>query len=87
VLTAVRRGHRGSGVSAPALGVLAVIGMVVAFSLSSTLVKRAESPGVLVAFWRMVTVSLVTVFGSSGAVVVTLATAALPVALNARSVA
>ena len=29
-----------------------------AFSLSSTLVKRAESPGVLVAFWRMLTVSL-----------------------------
>ena len=38
---------------------LAVVGLVVAFSLSSTLVKRAESPGVLVAFWRMVTVSLV----------------------------
>jgi len=35
--------------SAKALGVLAVIGLVVAFSLSSTLVKRAESPGVLVA--------------------------------------
>jgi drug/metabolite transporter (DMT)-like permease len=32
---------------------------VIAFSLSSTLVKRAESPGVLVAFWRMVTVSVV----------------------------
>jgi drug/metabolite transporter (DMT)-like permease len=45
--------------SAKALGVLAVVGMVVAFSLSSTLVKRAESPGVLVAFWRMVTVSVV----------------------------
>ena len=44
--------------SAKALGVLAVIGMVIAFSLSSTLVKRAESPGVLVAFWRMVTVSV-----------------------------
>jgi drug/metabolite transporter (DMT)-like permease len=38
--------------------VLAVIGLVVAFSLSSTLVKRAETPGVLVAFWRMLTVSL-----------------------------
>jgi drug/metabolite transporter (DMT)-like permease len=38
--------------------VLAVTGLVIAFSLSSTLVKRAESPGVLVAFWRMVTVSL-----------------------------
>ena len=41
------------------MGVLAVIGLVVAFSLSSTLVKRAESPGVLVAFWRMVTVSVI----------------------------
>ena len=38
---------------------LAVVGMVIAFSLSSTLVKRAESPGVLVAFWRMVSVSLI----------------------------
>src|SRR3954451_11648742 len=41
------------------LRVLAVVGLVVAFSLSSTLVKRAESPGVLVAFWRMVVVSVV----------------------------
>jgi drug/metabolite transporter (DMT)-like permease len=40
------------------LGVLAVLGLVVAFSLSSTLVKRAETPGVLVAFWRMLTVSV-----------------------------
>ena len=40
------------------LGVLAVVGLVVAFSLSSTLGKRAESPGVLVAFWRMVAVSI-----------------------------
>jgi drug/metabolite transporter (DMT)-like permease len=39
--------------------VLAVIGLVVAFSLSSTLVKRAESPGVLIAFWRMLTVSVI----------------------------
>src|SRR3954463_15524243 len=45
--------------SAKAFGVLAVVGLVVAFSLSSTLVKRAESPGVLVAFWRMVVVSVV----------------------------
>src|SRR3954470_12844139 len=45
--------------STRALGGLAVVGVVVAFSLSSTLVKRAESPGVLVAFWRMVTVSVV----------------------------
>ena len=40
------------------LGVLAVIGLVTAFSLSSTLGKRAETPGVLVAFWRMVMVSI-----------------------------
>ena len=41
------------------LGALAVVGVVVAFSMSSTLAKRAESPGVLLAFWRMVTVSVV----------------------------
>ena len=45
--------------SAKTLGVLAVLGVVIAFSLSSTLVKRAESPGVLLAFWRMVAVSLI----------------------------
>src|SRR3954454_18747717 len=45
-----------SPLSAKTLGVLAVIGLGVAFSVSSTMVKRAESPGVLVAFWRMVTV-------------------------------
>jgi drug/metabolite transporter (DMT)-like permease len=39
-------------------GALAVVGVVIAFSLSSTLVKRAHSPGVLVAFWRMTTVSV-----------------------------
>ena len=44
---------------AKTLGALAVAGLVVAFSLSSTLVKRAESPGVLIAFWRMVTVAVV----------------------------
>jgi drug/metabolite transporter (DMT)-like permease len=44
--------------SARTLGVLAVVGLVVAFSLSSTLVKRAESPGVLVAFWRLVIVTV-----------------------------
>jgi drug/metabolite transporter (DMT)-like permease len=54
--------------SAKALGVLAVIGLVAAFSLSSTLVKRAESPGVLVAFWRMAVVSVLwnAVLWSSG---------------------
>jgi drug/metabolite transporter (DMT)-like permease len=36
-----------------------VVGLVAAFSLSSTLVKRAESPGVLVAFWRMIAVSVI----------------------------
>src|SRR3954464_5173193 len=45
--------------NAKTIGVLAVLGLVVAFSLSSTLVKRAETPGVLVAFWRLATVSLV----------------------------
>ena len=49
---------RNRALSAKTLGVLAVLGLVVAFSLSSTLVKRAESPGVLLAFWRMVVVSL-----------------------------
>src|SRR3954464_6976229 len=41
------------------LGVLAVLGLVVAFSFSSTLAKRAETPGVLVAFWRLAVVSVV----------------------------
>jgi drug/metabolite transporter (DMT)-like permease len=41
-----------------AWGALAVVGLVVAFSLSSTLVKSAESPGVLVAFWRLAMVSV-----------------------------
>jgi drug/metabolite transporter (DMT)-like permease len=39
------------------LGALAVAGVVIAFSLSSTLVKRAETPGVLVAFWRLAVAS------------------------------
>jgi drug/metabolite transporter (DMT)-like permease len=45
--------------SAKTLGALAVVGLVVAFSLSSTLVKRAHTPGVLVAFWRLTTVSVI----------------------------
>jgi drug/metabolite transporter (DMT)-like permease len=45
--------------NARTLGALAVVGVVVAFSLSSTLVKRAESPGVLLAFWRLLTVSVI----------------------------
>src|SRR3954451_9390100 len=45
--------------NAKTLGVLAVLGLVVGFSLSSTLAKRAETPGVLVAFWRLAVVSIV----------------------------
>jgi drug/metabolite transporter (DMT)-like permease len=52
-------GGRTGTLSAMALGALAVVGLVVAFSLSSTLVKRADSSGVLVAFWRMTIVSVV----------------------------
>jgi drug/metabolite transporter (DMT)-like permease len=55
---AARPGWIGRPTSAKTLGVLAVLGLVAAFSLSSTLVKRAETPGVLVAFWRLVMVSL-----------------------------
>src|SRR6476659_2167040 len=44
--------------SARTWGAVAVAGLVIAFSLSSTLVKRAESPGVLVAFWRLAIVSV-----------------------------
>ncbi len=51
--------RRARALSARTLGALAVVGLVVAFSLSSTLVKRAESPGVLVAFWRLIMVSVV----------------------------
>src|SRR3954452_9158121 len=45
--------------SSRTLGALAVAGVVIAFSLSSTLVKRAQSPGVLVAVWRLTVASLV----------------------------
>jgi len=58
-MTTAASPKRAGALSAKAFGVLAVVGMVLAFSLSSTLVKRAESPGVLVAFWRMITVSIV----------------------------
>src|SRR3954465_3208363 len=61
-MSAVPREGRGPALSralsAKSLGVLAALGLVVAFSLSSTLVKRAETPGVLVAFWRMLVVSV-----------------------------
>ena len=58
-MTTVASPPRRSAPSAKALGALAVVGVVIAFSLSSTLVKRAHSPGVLVAFWRMAAVSVV----------------------------
>ena len=41
------------------LGWAAVVAVVLCFSLGSTLVKRAEMPGITVAFWRMITVSIV----------------------------
>src|SRR3954467_2384210 len=41
------------------LGALAVAGVVVGFSLSSTLAKRAETPGVLIAFWRLTVATVV----------------------------
>jgi drug/metabolite transporter (DMT)-like permease len=47
-----------SALSSKTLGALAVVGVVIAFSLSSTLIKRAHTPGVLVAFWRLTTVSV-----------------------------
>jgi drug/metabolite transporter (DMT)-like permease len=50
---------RARTLSARTLGALAVAGVVIAFSLSSTLVKRADTPGVLVAFWRLITATIV----------------------------
>jgi drug/metabolite transporter (DMT)-like permease len=44
---------------AKTLGAFAVAGVVLGFSLSSTLVKRAETPGVLVAFWRLAIATLI----------------------------
>lgn len=58
-MTAAGSLSRIGGFSARTWGALAVVGVVIAFSLSSTLVKRAESPGVLVAFWRLTLVSVV----------------------------
>jgi drug/metabolite transporter (DMT)-like permease len=55
---AVRLPARVRAPGARTLGVLAVLGLVVAFSLSSTLVKRADTAGVLVAFWRLLAVSV-----------------------------
>lgn len=57
-MTTATPATHGRAFSARTWGALAVVGVVIAFSLSSTLVKRAESPGVLLAFWRMTTVSI-----------------------------
>lgn len=46
-------------VRARTLGALAVAGVVVGFSLSSTLAKRADTPGVLIAFWRLTVAAVV----------------------------
>ena len=51
--------HGDTAVGTRTGGAVAVVGVVAAFSLSSTLVKGAESPGVLLAFWRMAIVSVV----------------------------
>ena len=58
-MTPMASGRRSYPLSARTLGAFAVAGVVVAFSLSSTLVKRAESPGVLIAFWRLIVATLV----------------------------
>ncbi len=52
-------GARSTRFRARTLGAIAVVGVVVGFSLSSTLVKRAETPGVLVAFWRLTIATVV----------------------------
>src|SRR3954447_12120236 len=49
----------GKPVGARTMGALAVAGVVIGFSLSSTLAKRAETPGVLIAFWRLTLATIV----------------------------
>ena len=58
-MTPPRMSEHLRALSPRAWGALAVVGSVVAFSMSSTLVKSADSPGVLVAFWRLTIVSVV----------------------------
>src|SRR3954451_23123690 len=53
------RAARTTRVGARTLGALAVAGVVIGFSLSSTLAKRAETPGVLIAFWRLIVATVV----------------------------
>ena len=42
-----------------ALGLLAIVAVILLFSAGSTLVKLAETPGVAVAFWRMILCSFI----------------------------
>jgi drug/metabolite transporter (DMT)-like permease len=58
-MTSIATRSRVHSFGARTLGALAVAGVVVGFSLSSTLVKRAETPGVLVAFWRLLVATIV----------------------------
>jgi drug/metabolite transporter (DMT)-like permease len=51
-VTVTRRAWRGP--SFPPIGVMAVLLAVLAFSSSSTLVKWADTPGSVLAFWRMI---------------------------------
>jgi drug/metabolite transporter (DMT)-like permease len=53
--SATGTGHR---LGARTLGALAVAGVVVGFSLSATLAKQAQTPGVLIAFWRLTIASI-----------------------------
>src|SRR3954471_8271083 len=43
----------GRTLGARTLGALAVAGVITGFSLSATLAKQAQTPGVLIAFWRL----------------------------------
>ena len=48
----------GRTLGARTLGALAVAGVVTGFSLSATLAKQAQTPGVLIAFWRLTIASV-----------------------------
>lgn len=41
------------------LGLVALVAVILSFSLGSTLVKLADTPGVAIAFWRMVVCSII----------------------------
>src|SRR3954471_22451336 len=48
----------GRTLGARTLGALAVAGVVLGFSLSATLAKQAQTPGVLIALWRLAMASV-----------------------------